>query len=331
MKNRKNILITGITGQDGIFLTENLIRNNPDGIIYGFTRNHKNNTFFSNLEYLNKELNYENIRLLDSAYINGEGLSDLIKEIEPNYIFNMSGPSSVYDSIKTPELSEEIEKIFNNLIQACISLNLFPGFFQASSSEMYGLNKEKTLSETSDFKPSSPYAIAKYNIHKRIEELREEYNWNVVSGIMFNHESEFRKDEYLFMKIINYAIKARNGKQKGNLLLGSLELKRDWSYAGDIAEAAILILKNNSKSDFVLGSGTTNSIEEVVSMTFNYFNLDWKNFVEIDKSLLRAEDPIERISNPVKIKNELGWETKIKMSEIIEKIIKFKLDMLNGL
>ena len=103
MENRKNIIITGITGQDGIFLTENLIRNNPDGIIYGFTRNHKNNTFFSNLEYLNKELNYENIRLLDSAYINGEGLSDLIKEIEPNYIFNMSGPSSVYDSIKTPE------------------------------------------------------------------------------------------------------------------------------------------------------------------------------------------------------------------------------------
>jgi len=331
MVNRKNILITGITGQDGIFLTENLIKNNPDAIIYGFTRDHKNYTFFSNLEYLNKELNYENIKLLDSSYMNGEGLSSLIEEIKPNYIFNMSGPSSVYDSIKNPELSQEIEKIFNNLIQSCINLNLFPGFFQASSSEMYGLNKEKTVNEISDFKPTSPYAVAKYNIHKRIEKLREEYDWNVVSGIMFNHESEFRKDEYLFMKIIDYAIKAKNGKQKGNLVLGSLELKRDWSYAGEIAEAAIVVLENNSKSDFVLGSGITNSIEDIVAMTFNYFNLDWKNFIEIDKSLLRAEDPIERVSNPSKIKDALGWETKVMVNEIIEKIIKFKLDMINRL
>ena len=325
MGNEKNIIITGITGQDGIFLTEKLLQKEQNYKIFGFTRNTNDKTFYFNLKYLNKKIGIENVTLLDSKYLKNKKLSELINDIEPKYIFNMSGPSSVYESIKNPKLANEIKTIFSNLIRSCVINQQFPGIFQASSSEMFGKNNQKILNENSLFNPTSPYAIAKYEVHQEILELRKKYDWNIVSGIMFNHESEFRKNDYLFMKIINFAILAKGNKQKQKLKLGSLDLKRDWSYAGDIANAAILTLENKSMCDYVLGSGSLSSIRDIVSIVFSYFSLDWEHYVEIDNSILRFSDPIERVADPSKIKSELGWEAKKDVGEIIKKIIDFKL------
>ena len=236
----------------------------------------------------------------------------------------MSGPSSVYESLENPENTRNIEYIFQNLISACLKNNLKPNFFQASSSEMFGNVKQDLLNENTDFFPNSPYAVSKLNVHNSVKKLRIKYEWPIVSGIMFNHESEFREDKYLFMKIVNFAIKTKKNETKEPLMLGSLEYRRDWSYAQDITQAAIMMLRSEKKNDYVLGSGESYSIQEIVEIVFNSFDLNWNKYIHIDPSLLREGDPQEIISDPSKIKNELGWSTTTSIENVIEKIINFK-------
>ena len=186
--------------------------------------------------------------------LNKKAVSKLIKDIGPDQIFNLSGPSSVYNSYLNPKKTDKtINEIFDNLIYGCIENKIYPNFFQASSSEMFA-NSTQKLDESSAFDPKSPYATAKLNIHLKIPSLRENYNWKINSGIMFNHESEFRNDEYLIMKIINGALKIKNGNHE-ILTLGSLDLIRDWSYAKDVVEAVHCINHFSNGDDYVIGSG----------------------------------------------------------------------------
>ena len=329
MDKKKNILITGITGQDGLFLTSKLISINKDVNIYGFSRTENNELFYRNLDYISSDFDKTNINFINTKELKSKKLPEILKEINPETVFNMSGPSSVYESIHKPSLADEIEEIFQNLINSCLQINITPNFFQACSSEMFGSNKNSTLNEESEFFPSSPYAKAKYSIYNHIQDIRNNSEWNIISGIMFNHESEFRKDDYLFMKIINYAITASRNKTESRLVLGSLTLKRDWSYAGDIVDAIIKATFSNQKTDYVLGSGETTSIQQIVTQVFSYFELDWESYVDIDESLLRDSDPSIRVSDPSKIKNDLDWEATTTVEEIIEIIIKYKLNFLN--
>ena len=167
-------------------------------------------------------------------------------------------------------------------------------------------------------------AVSKLNVHNSVKKLRIKYEWPIVSGIMFNHESEFREDKYLYMKIVNFAIKTKKNETKEPLMLGSLEYRRDWSYAQDITQAAIMMLRSENKNDYVLGSGGSYSIQEIVEIVFNSFDLNWNKYIHIDPSLLREGDPQEIISDPSKIKNELGWSTTTSIENVIEKIINFK-------
>jgi len=325
MKNI-NVLITGITGQDGIFLTNELL-NNKNVNIYGTSRKYNKHLFVSKLNYLNKNIDFDRINIINSNLLLEEEVFGILNKIKPDYIYHMSGPSSVYDSLTNTELSKQIILIFDNLITSCIKLNIFPNFFQSSSSEMFGKNTKTMLDEKSEFIPNSPYGDSKALIHHKISSIRKEYKWSLASGIMFNHESEFRQDDYLFMKIINYAMDIN--KQNSQLTLGSLELKRDWSYAKDIANAAVLINQSNCNSDYVLGSGKSKQIKYVANKIFQYFDLDYKDYVKVNENLLRSGDPLERISNPNKIKKDLNWEAKTSISEIINKIIKYKLSIRN--
>ena len=320
-------LITGITGQDGIHLTNFLLSSKKVDSILGISRSSDNTKFFQNLNYLNNSLDTKKIFLNNSNLNNENEVSNIIRDYKPDFIFNLSGPSSVYNSIKKPDDSyNSIISIFNNLINACIVNKRFINFFQPSSSEMFADNGNLKLNEHSKFAPLSPYAKAKYDIHQKISNLRNEHCWNLNSGILFNHESEFRKDEYLFMKVINNAIQIKN-KKITSFTLGSLDLIRDWTYAKDTTEAMYYIIEDSVGDDYVIGSGEGKSIKELVSTVFDFFDLDYSNYINIDPKLLRGKTPNTIVADTKKINNKIGWSNNTSFESLIEKCIKFKLKL----
>ena len=313
------ILITGITGQDGIFLTKHLLSKNANVEIIGVSRNSDTSNFLK-FAKISSLANHQKLILRNINLLKLNEVSNFIKDFSPDYLFNLSGPSSVYESLKDPRISEEIKLIFNNLTSSLIEQRNFCRFFQASSSEMYGNNEIKYLNEDVNFSPNSPYAMAKLENHKMVKSLNEKYSWNIYSGIMFNHESEYRKDSYLFMKIINSAYEIKLGNQK-SLTLGSLDVIRDWSYAGDIAKGIYQLTTRGKFNNYVLGSGTGTSIKEVVKIVFELFELDYKSYIRVDENLLRPNDPKSIISDPQRIEKEIGWKTTKNIEYIINKII----------
>ncbi len=319
----KKIIITGITGQDGVHLTKLLLDKSTNYFIYGVSRNIDEVLFFNNLQSIkSKHPNSSNLQLVEIK--NFYEVKKLIKDISPDQIYHLSGPSSVYESIKFPENKNIITKNFDYLLSAVSSGNRECKIFHASSSEMFAPS-DLPLDENSTMKGNSPYAIGKLANHKKIKKLASNREINTFSGIMFNHESEFRSNEFLIMKIISEAINIKNNKSS-NLVLGSLDYIRDWSYAGDIVEAMYLIVNHGKSYDYVLGSGVGTSIKEIVNYIFEYFNLDWQNYLIIDKELLRDNDPIKVVSNPAKIKSELNWQNKIDIYNLLDKCIESRLN-----
>ena len=323
---KHKILITGITGQDGVFLTEQLL-STKNNIIFGTSREKVNDEFYSKLRYLDKNLDLDRLKILNSNLLNHNEVKDLLKTISPDFIYNMSGPSSVYESLIDPKVEDTIYRIFKNIINGCIESDIFPNFFQSSSSEMFGLNKNQLLDEAEEFIPNSPYAKAKLKIHEEMFNLRNFHDWNMSSGIMFNHESEFRGDNYLFMKIVNYVINIK--KNTRPLTLGSLSLKRDWSYAKDIMEGAVIINESEISDNYVLGSGNSYSIKQILEIVFDLFNYKWENFVEINNTLLRNSDPMSRIANIHKVESEHDWSPKTSVEIILNRMVEYKLSLRN--
>ena len=318
----KNVLITGISGQDGIFLAHNFLKKEPETNIFGISRNTKG--IIKKLKYLDLGVNTNNLNLISGDLTDLNLCKNILNEVRFDQIYNLSGPSNVYESLNQPvETKNNIIKIFNNLTENIIKSGKLINFFQASSSEMYGNNGEKVLDEKSKFNPNSAYAEAKLINHKKILMYKNELNWNITSGIMFNHESEFRKNNFLFMKIINKALEIKK-KNKGFLEVGSLDYKRDWSYAQDIVDAMYLINKNPKSGVYVIGSGTSYSIERIIDRVFNVLNLDYKNYIKVNPKLLRDGDPVEIFSNPQKLKNDYRWEPKYNLESFIKKIINYQ-------
>ena len=312
----KNILITGITGQDGVFLTSEIIKNNSNLNIYGVSRGKNNSLFFDKLNTLIKA-STDSIKLLNVDLNNYEETKKLIQDTKPDFVYNLTGPSSVYDSLKNPSVTKSlIVNIFDNLTKAIIEESLFPNFYQASSSEMFGIDNGKKLDEESKFNPNSPYAEAKLDNHFKVLKLAEKYEWNIFSGIMFNHESQFREDNYLFMKIINGAINIKN-KKIDKLTLGSLDYVRDWSYAGDTSKAIYKITNEGKSNTYVIGSGKGHQIKNIVEIVFDRFNLDVTKYIDIDESLIRKGDPKSIVSNPLKIQEELNWSSEVSFENLV--------------
>jgi len=280
----KKILITGITGQDGLFLTEKYLNENENHFVYGISRSNDLNLFYKKLNTLHVK-SVENLKILNIDLNNRNQVFDLLKKINPQAVYNFSGPSSVYQSLDNKEGSiSTIKNIFDNLTESLIKLENFCNFFQASSSEMFENVSNNAIDENTRMVPNSPYAIGKHENHKTVLKLSKEFNWNIVSGIMFNHESEFREDDYLIKKIINSADKISK-KQMSSFQLGSPDYVRDWSFAGDVINAAFTLIKNNSKGSYVIGSGKGSKILDIVEIVFDSFNLNWENSLEITEDL----------------------------------------------
>lgn len=319
----KKVLITGITGQDGLFLTRLLLKSNPQAEIYGTTRKLNNKNFYKNLEILNVK-NHENITLTEVNLLDSQSVNNLINDITPDAVYNLTGPSSVYESISNPKIASEIEGIFHNLTNSLLKENNFCKFFQSSSSEMFGPSNFK-LNENSYFSPNSPYSLAKLNNHFKVSELREKYDWEIYSGIMFNHESEFRTKNFLVMKIIEGALNIK--KKKTNLLtIGSLDIVRDWSYAEDVVEAIHAILQEGKEFNYNIASGKSYQIKNVIEFVFSYLDLNWIDYVNIESSLLREGDFTHREADIAKILNHTTWKPKTSLEQFLEKIIKFKMN-----
>lgn len=319
-----NILITGITGQDGIFLIKKLLKEYKYLNIFGISRSYKTSEFLEIVSVRNIS-DTQKIKLINLDLNNFDEVFKFLKDFQPDLVFNLSGPSSVYESIKFPRYEYQIINIFNNLIESLVKTNNFCKFFQASTSEMFGLNNKKIVyDESSKFIPNSPYARGKLQNHLKIGELKTKYHWDIYSGIMFNHESEYRKENYLFTKLINSAIQIQKKKNK-KFTIGSLEVTRDWSYAGDIAEGIFLIIQNGRSFDYVLGSGIETKIKQLVDIIFSYFNLNYEKYIELNPEILRKNDPIRMVANPKKINTEVGWKTETTIESMIEKIIKSKI------
>jgi len=317
----KNVLITGISGQDGIFLTSKLL-NKGRFKIYGVSRSSEEK-FIKKLSTLNHD-NFENLKLSNINQFDQQSVDKMFDEIKPNIIFNLSGPSSVYNSFNDNDLSKKnIIKIFDNLLSSSFKLDHFPKFFQASSSEMFGLNDKEILSENDEFTPNSPYAEGKHHIHKKIIEINKNKGLDIKSGIMFNHESEFRSDDYLFMKIINFVLGAKKGQ---TLEVGSLKYIRDWSFARDIVDAMYNITLHGNSDIYCIGSGQGNTIEKLISIIFEKCNLNYKEFIKENKDILRKNDPQIRICNPEKINREFGWAPSISFEELVHRCINKKFN-----
>ena len=319
----KKHLITGITGQDGIFLTREILKDNKNTKIIGISRNKNTKTFYKNLSRLNLK-NLEDVEIIDVDLNNSEKVESLLNSIKPDFVYNLAGPSSPYESIENPKKYKQIENIFNNLVNGLIKNKNFCNFYQASTSEMFlGSNNEK-LNETSPFGPKTPYALSKLENHMKIMDLREEYEWKIFSGIMFNHESEYRKDNYLFMKIINTAKEIKENK-KEILTIGSLHYKRDWTFAGDTAKAIYKIINFAKDGLYVIGSGKENTIEDIITIVFDYFELNKEEKIVTDESLLREGGSTYIVSDPSKIKSELNWKAKLSFDDLVLRCLKSRI------
>jgi len=314
----QKIFITGITGQDGLFLTSKLL--NEEVAIYGSTRQSSTNNFYNNLSKINNLTNAE-VRLFNLDLLNYQSVDTFLSDVKPDKIFNLTGPSSVYKSITDNQKSyNQIINIFDNLTASVLKNKLKTTIFQASSSEMFEENKKGIYDEDSKLNASTPYAEAKIHNHLKSIDLSTKYNLNLYSGIMFNHESEFRSKDYLIMQVIEAAEKIASGKLN-QFSVGSLDLVRDWSFAGDIADAMLKISESGKFKSYVIGSGQGASISYVLKVVFEYFNLDFKEFIKVDKNLNRKNNNKKIISNPKRIQKELDWQTTLSLDELIIRCI----------
>ena len=316
----ENILITGITGQDGIFLTHKLIKQNKNFSIIGISRQKDLVPFYNKLRLLGTD-DFSKVKILHTDLTNKQAVDLLIKEVSPTRVFNLSGPSSVYESLNYPENTNKlIIGIFDNLTESLITHENFCNFFQASSSEMLSGGLDGVIDENSEEKPNSPYAISKLNNHKKVLKLSDEFSWNIISGIMFNHESEFRDSNYLTSKIIS-GVKNINNNKLEFLDIGSIDYMRDWSFAGDVMDAIVKLSYGNAQGSYIIGSGVGHTIQEILEIVFGYYDLNWKKYVSIDKNLLREGDPKVKIANPKKIFSEFGWKAETSFSDLIIRCI----------
>ena len=321
----KKILITGISGQDGIFLTSKILEHNDNIEIYGITRKGGTNDITRNILSLNNKVDVQKLSFINVDLSNFESAHSLINNLKPDSIFNLMGPSSVYESINNKDYYEKnLVKSFKNISKSILINNLNTKIIQASSSEMFDVSISP-LNENSFMKPRNPYSECKYNIHKMSEIYRKQEGLKVVSAIMFNHESEFRNKDFLIKKIISTALDIKL-KNQNKLTVGSLDYVRDWSFAGDVIDGLLLMENDENLDDYVIGSGVGSTIKQIIEIVFSKVKLDWQEHLEIDESLLRNNDPITIVADPSKIMNKLSWQPKYNIEMILERCIdKFKI------
>jgi GDPmannose 4,6-dehydratase len=311
----KRALITGITGQDGSYLAELLLEKGYE--VHGMVRRASTETF-DRINHLTGKIHLHQADLLDQLSI-----IDAMKAANPDEVYNLAAQSFVPTSWKQPVLTGEFTSIgVTRMLEAIRLLGRDRiRFYQASSSEMFGKVMEVPQSETTPFYPRSPYGVAKVYGHFITVNYRESYGMYCVSGILFNHESERRGREFVTRKVTDGVARIKLGLAK-ELRLGNLDAKRDWGFAGDYVRAMWLMLQQPKPDDFVIATGETHSVRELVEVAFGVAGLDWQKYVVIDPDLVRPAEVDLLIGDPAKARSMLGWVPEVSFSQLVERMVK---------
>ncbi|MFH2020866.1 MAG: GDP-mannose 4,6-dehydratase [archaeon] len=309
----KTALVTGVTGQDGSYLAEFLLKKGYK--VIGMIR--RTSTInFERIEHIQDKIELVQGDLLDQL-----SLIEILKTYNPEEVYNLAAQSFVPTSWTQPVLTGEFTALgVTRMLEAIRLVNPKTKFYQASSSEMFGQAEETPQSEKTRFHPRSPYGVSKVYGHWITVNYRESYGIPAFSGILFNHESPRRGIEFVTKKITDGVAKIKFGFSN-ELLLGNLEAKRDWGYAGDFVEAMWLMLQQEKGDDFVIGTGETHSVREFCEIAFKRAGLDYKDYVKEDKRFYRPAEVHILLADASKARKILGWSPKVKFEELVSMMV----------
>ncbi len=323
----KKALITGITGQDGSYLAEFLLK--KDYEVHGlYRRSSSFNT--GRLEGIRQDPHVPNARFFGryGDLSDGVSLVKMLYELQPEEIYHLGAQSHVRVSFDIPEYTADITALGTiRILEAVREAGVRPRFYQASSSEMFGKVAEIPQCETTPFHPRSPYAVSKVFAYWATVNYRESYDMFACNGILFNHESPRRGETFVTRKITRAIAYIKAGLQK-KLYLGNLDAKRDWGYAKEYVEAMWLMLQQDKPDDYVIATGETHSVREFCEAAFAHAGLDWQKYVEIDQRYFRPAEVDVLVGNAAKAKKQLGWEPRTKFKDLVRLMVDADIEML---
>lgn len=314
----KTALICGVSGQDGAYLAQLLL--NKGYTVCGTSRDAQMSSF-QNLARLGIR---DKIKLESVAINDFRSVLQVLNKIKPDEIYNLAGQSSVGLSFEQPvETFDSLTLGTLNLLEAIRFTGRPIKLYNASSSECFGDTYGEAADENTPFRPRSPYAVAKSAAFWQVANYREAYHIFACSGILFNHESPLRPERFVTQKIIAAVSRIAAGSQE-KLMLGNINIQRDWGWAPEYVEAMYLMLQQNEPDDYVIATGETNKLEDFVAAAFACVGLDWREYVITETSLLRPTDITIGKGNPAKAKQKFGWSAKYKMRDIVKMMIEAK-------
>ncbi|MCW3088212.1 MAG: GDP-mannose 4,6-dehydratase [Sediminibacterium sp.] len=315
----KKALVSGVSGQDGSYLAELLLKKGYE--VYGGSRDAQAASF-SNLEILKIK---KDIQLISVNITDFRNTLDTILKIKPDEIYNLSGQSSVGLSFEQPVETLESISIGNlNLLEAVRFTALPIKLYNAGSSECFGDTSGEPADETTAFRPRSPYAVAKATAYWQLANYREAYALHACTGILFNHESPLRKENFVTRKIISTACRIYKGSTE-KLYLGNIDISRDWGWAPEYVEAMWLMMQREVPEDFVIATGKTHTLAAFIDLCFSKLGLLWTDHVRTDPKLFRLTDLHGGKANPSKAEKVLGWKAQVSLESIIERMIEAEL------
>jgi GDPmannose 4,6-dehydratase len=317
----RTALITGITGQDGSYLAELLLEKGYR--VFGMVRRASTENF-ERIAHLRTRLELRQADLLDQL-----SLITLLKDVHPDEVYNLAAQSFVPTSWQQPMLTAEFDAVgVTRMLEALRQAAPDARFYQASSSEMFGKVRETPQSETTPFHPRSPYGVAKVYGHFITVNYRESYGMYAVSGILFNHESPRRGMEFVSRKVTDGVARIKLGLAR-DLALGNLDARRDWGFAGDYVDAMWRMLQEAAPDDYVVATGESHSVGELVEIAFGAVGLDWRQHVRTDPALLRPAEVDMLIGDPRKAHRVLGWKPTVTFAGLIEMMVRADLARLD--
>lgn len=316
----KKALVTGITGQDGSYLTELLLQKGYE--VYGIIRRSSSfNTGRIDHLYHDPHDQGVQLKLIYGDLSDSSSLNKIVQTVQPNEIYNLGAQSHVRVSFDIPEYTGEVTGLGTaRLLEAIRETGVQTRFYQASSSEVFGNAKEVPQNENTPFRPRSPYAAAKAYAYYMAVNYREAYKMFACNGILFNHESPRRGETFVTRKITKALARIKHGIQP-KLYLGNLEAKRDWGYAKDFVEAMWLMLQQKEPDDYVIATGESHSVKEFLEEAFGYLAMDWRDFVEIDPRYQRPTEVDFLLGDPSKAEKKLGWKPTVSFSELVKMMV----------
>jgi GDPmannose 4,6-dehydratase len=317
----RKALITGITGQDGSYLAEFLLKQNYQ--VFGLIR--RSSTInFERIEHLQ-----DKVELVPGDLLDQSSLITALQQTEPDEVYNLAAQSFVPTSWSQPVLTGEFTALgVTRILEAIRVVNPGVRFYQASSSEMFGMVQESPQNELTRFYPRSPYGVAKLYGHWITVNARESYGLYACSGILFNHESPRRGIEFVTRRVSYNVARIKLGLQS-KLKMGNLEAERDWGFAGDYVRAMWLMLQQPKPEDYVIATGQTHSVRRLLEVAFSHVDLDYRDHIEIDPELLRPADVLHLRGDHTKARRAFGWEPEVTFDRLVEMMVESDLQLVS--